>query len=83
MLTPNEEGIEESIPISPHILIKYAVAGFETAHKFLQQDNDGLERTQSFPCKKSIYIIIMYLYYHYKKCHVLIDKFTWLPNFLL
>jgi hypothetical protein len=42
-LTPTEEEIEENIPILPHIPIKDAVTAFETAHKFLQQDNDGLE----------------------------------------
>jgi hypothetical protein len=42
-LTPTEDEIEESIPIPPHIPIKDAVTAFETVHKFLQQDNDGLE----------------------------------------
>lgn len=42
-LTPTEEEIEETIPIPPHIPIKDAVTAFETVHKFLQQDNDGLE----------------------------------------
>lgn len=42
-LTPTEEEIEESGPISPRIPIKDVVTAFETAHKFLEQDNDGLE----------------------------------------
>ena len=42
-LTPNEEEIEETIPIQTRVLIKDAVAAFETAHKFLHQNNDDLE----------------------------------------
>jgi hypothetical protein len=42
-LAPTEEEIEKTIPIPPHIPIKDAVTAFETVHKFLQQDNDGLE----------------------------------------
>ena len=42
-LTPAEEEIEENVPTLPHIPIKDAVTAFETAHKFFEQDNNGLE----------------------------------------